>query len=157
MSVDGFAPLIRNLTALAAMEGRHAGADIVKKHAERIADEMRGRLGHYQEGWPPLAVATQAARVRAGYTADDPLLRSGQMQDDITSMRDPAPDPGTVSYLAGIPPDAPSAGYARAQDQGTIAIGGSIPPRPFVVPSAEACKDDYVRDVKDLMRVTLAG
>lgn len=57
--------------------------------AELIAQDARDRIGTYQDAvgdlpaWAPLSEATQADRVAKGFTADDPLLRSGKLRDSI--------------------------------------------------------------------------
>jgi hypothetical protein len=49
-----------------------------------IEADAKRRFGTYQTGWPPLADSTMAERVREGYTPDDPLFRSGALQEAIT-------------------------------------------------------------------------
>src|SRR5205823_182765 len=107
--------------------------DVAKEQAEECAQRAKDMLGHYQPGWPPLAESTQAERERQDYAADEPLLRTGQLRDDITVETDAA---GLVADI-GIPANAASAPYAAAQEYGTIDIGGSIPPRPFLRPALD--------------------
>ncbi len=51
--------------------------------AELLQKKAKSKFGHYQDGWAQLTPATQADRVRKGYTANDPLLRSGELRDSI--------------------------------------------------------------------------
>lgn len=116
-----------------AMLGRLAGLDaevqaVPEEIAQQMAEAMRNELGTYQPGWPELAQSTQDQRVRQGYTADDPLLRSGQMQSDITAWEEDG------AWQAGVPSDAPSADAALAAELGTLR---GEPARPFVAPIAE--------------------
>jgi hypothetical protein len=101
---------------------------VLGEFATVIKEDAQGRLGHYQDGWAPLAPATQADRERQGYAPDEPLLRSGALRDAITVREDGA------DFLVGIPADSDQAAIGRAQERGTLAI----PPRPFIVPAAEA-------------------
>lgn len=62
----------------------------LEKVAQRIEASAKAEIGHYQPAkgpfpeWPELAQATKDDRVRAGFTADDPLLRTGEMRDSIS-------------------------------------------------------------------------
>lgn len=55
----------------------------------RIEATARSEFGHYQAAvgphpaWPELAESTQERRVAAGYTPNDPLKASGEMQNSI--------------------------------------------------------------------------
>jgi|HubBroStandDraft_5_1064220.scaffolds.fasta_scaffold00001_35 hypothetical protein len=56
---------------------------------ELVAKDARDRIGTYQsvagpfEAWAPLADATKADRVSQGFSADEPLLRTGELRDAI--------------------------------------------------------------------------
>lgn len=70
--------------AVKAAEGR-----ALKKAALIVEAEAKREIGTYQgavgplPAWAPLAEATQADRVRQGYPADEPLLRTGEVRDSI--------------------------------------------------------------------------
>jgi phage gpG-like protein len=49
---------------------------LVKHEAQRV-------IGTYDYGWSPLAEATQQDRVRKGFPADEPLLRTGELLRSI--------------------------------------------------------------------------
>jgi len=105
---------------------------MVVKEIEQTAKE---ELGVYQpavgpfNAWAVLADSTQADRVRAGYTANDPLLRSGDLRESIESE---------VMGLAAIVGTKSEIGYW--QEMGTT----KMPPRPFIGPA-------YVRKIDNLM------
>ena len=80
--------MIAHLAAMAAAEtlALHHG---LKKCAVAIEKTAKDEIGHYQgevgpfAGWVQLAESTQADRVAKGYTANDPLLRTGELRDSI--------------------------------------------------------------------------
>jgi hypothetical protein len=49
----------------------------------QVRNEVRGRFGTYQDGWPALAESTQHERQRQGFSPNDPLLRSGELQGAV--------------------------------------------------------------------------
>lgn len=57
----------------------------VRDAAKVIHKRTRAKFGHYQQGdgpfgsWPELKDATKEERVRQGYSANEPLLRSGDL------------------------------------------------------------------------------
>ena len=51
--------------------------------AQMIADEAKRVLGTYDYDWTQLAASTQADRVQAGFAANEPLLRTGELRDSI--------------------------------------------------------------------------
>lgn len=133
----GFEELFGAFERLAAVEAELPA--VGQEMAEQMATAMRDELGTYQAGWPELSEATQAQRTAAGYTPNDPLLRSGAMQEAIHAWQC---DDG--EWRAGIPADDPTAVYAAAQEFGTVS-GTVVPPRPFVGPIAS----DYGQHVAD--------
>lgn len=52
---------------------------------EAVVKDAKAKFGIYQPGWPQLAEDTQEARVKQGYSPDDPLLRTGALRDLVTS------------------------------------------------------------------------
>jgi|SRR5450830_198167 len=70
-------------TTLALHHGLKQCAVAIEKTADSEFGVYQGEVGAFA-GWAPLADATQAARVALGYTPDDPLLRSGELQRSVT-------------------------------------------------------------------------
>lgn len=62
--------------------GMVAATESVVKHA---ATEAKRVIGTYEYGWPQLAERTQETRAYIGYPENEPLLRSGEMRDDIST------------------------------------------------------------------------
>jgi hypothetical protein len=48
-----------------------------------VATQAKEAIGGYSLGWPELAESTQADRVSKGYSADEPLLRTGALAGSI--------------------------------------------------------------------------
>ena len=48
----------------------------------------KSAIGTYRFGWQELAESTQKERVRLGYTADEPLLRTGDLRDSYQHNSD---------------------------------------------------------------------
>lgn len=134
-NVSGFGAVFSMLGRIAGLEAEVAADP--EQIAHEMAAAMQAELGTYQEGWPALADATQQQRVREGYTPDDPLLRSGQMQSDITAWQGEDGE-----WRAGVLADAQSAQAALAAELGTLR---GEPARPFVQPIA----DDYGQRMAD--------
>lgn len=99
---------------------RHEALD----HACRIVkEEAKGVIGTYEFGWPQLAESTQQDRVRHGFAANEPLLRTGELRDSISHYVE-----GDTGYVG-----SPSK-IALAQELGTA----KIPPRSFLGGAARA-------------------
>lgn len=79
-SFDSFAAFASHLEHLArtAPQAEHKAMDEASTDVLTAAKAMPG---HYQEGWPQLAGPTQEQRVRLGFSANDPLLRTGGLRD----------------------------------------------------------------------------
>lgn len=81
-----FAAHLLTLEAKVALELHHA----LKQAAVAVEHTAQAEFGHYQpavgqfEKWVPLAESTRVDRVRQGYSADEPLLRSGALRDSVT-------------------------------------------------------------------------
>lgn len=65
------------------------------KVAEFVEKDAKERFGKYQNGWSQLADSTTSDRVRKGYSADEPLLRSGELRDSIGHTVDDKAHVGT--------------------------------------------------------------
>jgi hypothetical protein len=131
MDLDMFAREIAQSSAAIAI-GLESQFKLIVKDIEETAKE---ELGVYQpavgsfNAWAPLAESTMAGRVLAGYLANEPLLRSGELRDTIESE---------IVGLAAIVGTKSEIGLW--QEVGT----DRIPPRPFIGPA-------YVRKIDPLM------
>lgn len=106
----------------------------VKRSCEIIVDEAKDAIGTYKFGWPQLAPSTQAQRVRLGYPANEPLLRTGELRDSISYTVD-----GSVGYVFSTSP------VAVWMELGTV----RIPPRPFLAGAADAKR----REVEEALQM----
>ncbi len=100
----------------------------IGKTVERAAKD---KIGYYQDasgefaGWVQLKDATQAARVRQGFTANDPLLTVGGIYGSISSY---VYSGGSKMHILTLGSDL-DLGFWH--EMGTR----TIPPRPFIGPS----------------------
>lgn len=98
----------------------------LEKCAVLVEQTAKHEIGAYQDAvgpfsaWPQLAESTQAERERAGYSPNDPLLRSGDLRNKIEHE--------TEQFHAVIGSKDDKAAY---QEFGT----DRIPPRPFMGPA----------------------
>lgn len=64
----------------------------LERAAQCVETEAKSLIGAYQqaagpfEAWRELSDATRAERVRLGYPADEPLLRTGDLRDSISHV-----------------------------------------------------------------------
>lgn len=108
-----------------------------------LQSNARDRLGYYHPRigpfptWSPLAQATQTDRQERGFTADDPLLRSGDLQRNITMT--PSPWNVVMGILRETPTNDGRATFgevAQWMEFGTTRKGEPwVPPRPFLGPT----------------------
>jgi hypothetical protein len=82
-----------------------------------IETEAKDVIGTYTYGWPQLAASTQEDRARLGYSANDPLERTGEMRDSIEHSVE-----GHSGFVGS------DSEIAEFQEFGTP----SIPPRSFL-------------------------
>lgn len=119
---------LANVFASAARGGGVASAAIAKAVGMEIMENAKERIGTYQEAtgdfpaWEQLAESTQEQRAKAGFTPNDPLLRSGELRESIT-MRSEG-----NGAIVGTPLDV-----GLWMENGTE----KIPPRPYLGPAAE--------------------
>jgi len=131
MDLDAFARSIAFASSAIAADLEVKFHGIVKEIEETAKEE----IGVYQsavgpfDAWSPLTESTIAGRISKGYSADEPLLRSGELRDSIESE---------VVGLAAIVGTKSDIGLW--QEVGT----DRIPPRPFIGPA-------YVRKIDPLM------
>lgn len=102
---------------------------LVEKDAKDQIGSYQAAIGEFP-AWAPLTTATQADRVRQGYSADDPLLRDGTLRRSIEH------EVSGDSVVVGSKLD-----IAAFQEFGTK----TIPPRPFIGPAAVKAKDHVER------------
>jgi hypothetical protein len=50
-----------------------------------VQEKAKEAIGTYAYGWPELAESTQESRTQLGFSANDPLLRTGALQGSIAS------------------------------------------------------------------------
>ena len=104
-----------------------------------VETAAKGKLGHYQSSagpfaaWAQLAEFTQADRVSKGFSANDPLLRTGRLQAAITHYvvrRETHIGVANASVGAGTTADPVRniGDVAEAMELGTA----KIPPRSFL-------------------------
>jgi hypothetical protein len=143
-----FAGLARHFEKLAGF-GAEVTEAIAEQGAAAIRDDAKAKLGHYQgpvagfNGWAPLSLARKTERVLDGFTANDPLLASGQLRDAISSTLIAG---GAAVGVAHEPHHDPDGGTS---DTGEIALrmelGDGAPPRPFLGPAAITSKPAVAR------------
>lgn len=123
-----FGSLGQFATHLASLEVavHHETKRGLSKVAAIIEKEAKSEIGTYQPSagpfpaWEQLAMSTKQDRVRKGFTANDPLLRSGELRDSISHE--------VASHEAVI---GSTSDVAVFQEMGT----DKIPPRPFLGPA----------------------
>lgn len=102
---------------------REAEREALEKAAKIVAEEARKEIGDYQpakgpfEAWKELAESTKAERSKAGFTPNDPLLRTGKLRNSIEHQVE-----GDTAHVGSNNP------IAVYQELGT----SRIPPRSFL-------------------------
>lgn len=84
-SLGALADILERRSAAAVVSTRIAlkeGAELVKTAAQEAIGSYQSAKGDVP-AWAPLSEATQEDRVAKGFTADDPLLRTGELKDSI--------------------------------------------------------------------------
>lgn len=127
MNFDSLGALARHFDDVANRLPRAINRELETQGAA-IEAKAKAKFGTYQEGWPSLAESTKQERVRQGYTPDDPLFRSGELQSLVTH----AVDEGGL--FVGVEPGTSLAGGADAAlVMGVHEYGstdGRVPARP---------------------------
>ena len=101
---------------------------VLEKALVRIEQTAREELGVYQPetgpfpAWAELTEETQASREAAGFTPNDPLLRSGDLRDSLGHTIDRVELDGQVGVTSEVGP---------YMEFGT----SRVPPRPFLGPA----------------------
>lgn len=125
---------------------RLLGEDAMERACRIVEDESKRVIGTYDYAWPQLKPSTQAERVSRGFSANDPLLRTGDMRDSISH---------TVVVL-GFAEDI--VGYVGSnsmiavyQELGT----NKIPPRSFLGGAARAKEHEVAEEIGGGVRQVL--
>jgi phage gpG-like protein len=95
---------------------------VIVRACQLVCEAARDAIGKEHDYWPALQPETVAERLRAGYAADQPLLRTGELKNSISWRAE------GLTGLVGSDNDK-----AVYHELGT----SSIPPRPFLVPAAQ--------------------
>jgi len=151
-SVGGMLALSRALTELGAIAQARATEDRMNAAAQQMEDKIKAGYPVTTPGTPDLAPATQAARVRAGYTPNDPRLASGKERDSVTHSV--VRDGGDLVAYAGIPEGSDTSAGALANEYGTLT---GIPPRPIYKPAMQELEASLVDEFSSLLKGTLEG
>lgn len=91
--------------------------EALEKACVMFEESAKGAIGTYEFGWTQLKASTQRQRVSLGFSANEPLLRSGELQRSIEHQIH-----GHDGYVGTNDP------IAIYQECGT----SRIPPRPFM-------------------------
>ncbi len=105
-----------------AIDLDHFLGETMEEACQILEKSAKEAIGTYTFGWPQLAESTQAQRVSLGFSANEPLLRTGALQASIghtVSGR-------FVGWEAWVGTNDPKAAW---QEFGT---SRGIPPRPFL-------------------------
>lgn len=108
-----------------SLEGEAVTHELAEKGAKLIQRDAREKLGHYQNAagpfnaWSELADSTKEDRVNKGFPENEPLLRTGQLQESIDTHVE-----RNEAMVGSMDP------IALWQECGTD--DGHIPPRPFL-------------------------
>ena len=123
---------------------RKAQRTVLRQFAAEVKADAQGVLGTYDNGWVGLADITKAARVKAGYPADEPLLVTGELRSSIHYV--------TTDTRAVIGSDSE---YAAVHEEGYPK--GRIPPRPYLKPAMRRVEHRFVDAMGSAVAHALAG
>jgi hypothetical protein len=138
-SLDKFAAYMAGMSAAVEV----TNINTLERACQIIEAEAKRVIGTYDYGWPELADATKADRVRQGYAENEPLLRSGAMRDSIETV---IIIPGVSAAVGSDDP------IAADQEYGTA----TIPPRPFLGGAVEHKRDEIDQMVGDAIDQVMA-
>lgn len=110
--------------------------EIQKRDAQDRLGVYQGREGPFP-AWQSLAQSTKAQREALGYTADEPLLREGDLRDHISLTALPWSVTVGIRYgVASRDGKATMGDIAMWQEFGAARLDEPwIPPRPFIGPA----------------------
>jgi phage gpG-like protein len=134
LGLRSFADLAAHLATLDA-DLELARAAILEKACRMVEKEAKRVLGTYSAGynWPQLAESTQDDRVSKGYSANEPLLRTGELRASIEHVIE-----GNEGYVGTNDP------VAAYHEFGT----SRMPPRPFLSMAA-IVKEKAIHEMAD--------
>ena len=144
-SLDDF---VRQLKTLQP-EVEKAQRSALQKVAAEIKADAKGILGEYQpavgsfSSWRQLKDSTKAARLKAGYSENDPLEASGALHDSIHYH--------TTVNKAVI---GSALDYAAAQEKG---VDKKLPARPYLGPAAYRHSERAAELVGEAVAKALSG
>jgi HK97 gp10 family phage protein len=141
MSLSSFAGLAARL-AMAEADVKMATEAGLEKTCQLIEDRAKEVIGTYIFNWPQLAQSTQEQRVALGFSANEPLLRTGKLRDSIGHVVE-----GNVGYVGTNDPIAPY------QEFGT----SKIPPRPFLGGALAATEGEIPKIFGSLVSAAMRG
>lgn len=105
--------------ALAAVSVEHSAATAMEEACALIEESAKHAIGTYEFGWPQLAKSTQQERVRLGFSANEPLFRTGELRNSIKH------EVSRDGHIGFVGTDVP---YAKYHEFGT----STIPARSFL-------------------------
>lgn len=133
MKLDSFSALAealerRSIAAVtAARTALKVGAELVKTAAQESIGSYQPAKGDVP-AWAPLSSATQEDRVAKGFTADDPLLRTGDLRDSIEIR-----PVGDDDVLVGVfDPEMQTIAAAMEYGYYNVRAQKAVPPRSFI-------------------------
>jgi hypothetical protein len=141
MSLSSFAGLAARL-AMAEADVKMATEAGLEKTCQLIEDRAKEVIGTYIFNWPQLAQSTQEQRVALGFSANEPLLRTGELRDSIGHLVE-----GNVGYVGTNDP------VAKYHEYGTT----KIPPRPFLAGALAATEGEIPKIFGSLVSAAMRG
>jgi phage gpG-like protein len=120
----------------------HACHQALEIAAQFVEAEAKRAIGTYKYGWRQLSPATQTDRVAHGFSANEPLMRTGEMRDSIEHCSSP------TEARIGSNNDK-----AVWHELGT----SRIPPRPFLANALHQNEKVIVKIVGQTVRDFLAA
>ena len=117
----------------------------IEKACQMVQKEAKHVIGTYDYGWPQLAELTQEDRVRKGFAANEPLLRTGSLRESIEYSAPHHEGNAVVGFVGTNHPIAPY------QEFGT----SKIPPRSFLRGAAMRKEDEIHKMTGRLMFAAL--
>jgi hypothetical protein len=141
MSLSSFAGLAARLT-IADADVKIGTEAALEKICQLIEDRAKEVIGTYIFNWPQLAESTQAQRVELGFSANEPLLRTGKLRDSIGHVVE-----GNVGYVGTNDP------VAKYHEYGT----SKIPPRPFLAGALAATEGEIPKIFGSAVSAAMRG
>jgi hypothetical protein len=133
----------------ASLAGFEAGyllweREALDKAGEIVEEEAKRVIGTYDYGWPQLAESTQEQRVALGFSANEPLLRTGELRDSIEH------NVAEHEHACYVGSNSPIAVY---QELGT----SRIPPRSFIGGASRAKEHEVHEELRRSVYLRFLG